>query len=299
VRATWIAGACGLAALVSVLAAAPGTTALTPAEETARELPAGAMWDDGRAEYSTYDVVGRREGHRRTYRAVAIVVKEEMNTAERVKAEVEKPVRGRTTTVLKLNTFYTIPVGTYAFHEMSTVFLDRATWRPLKLATSSQDGCGLTFVEALPRDGRLTRTSHSYWEGQGDRTETANFTSDALFLEALPLWLRAHRRLHAILEGGPARALTIERPVLLGQTGNKVRPLRVVTAVIRIQPDSSAAIRADVDAGGDRESYWFDPEAPHVPVRMVRRDGSVWTLRKTQRLAYWQHAAPGDERLVR
>ncbi len=58
------------------------------------------------------------------------------------------------------------------------------------------------------------------------------------------------------------------------------------------------AYRVDVTVGGKRDSYWFDPAPPHVLIRMERADGAVYSLRKTLRIAYWEHHDPGDEKLL-
>ncbi len=71
--------------LLPVVLAAAASAAAASSLDDAR-LPAGRLWDDGQAEFTTYDVVGRREGAERRYRGTIVVVKEEMDVAARVKA---------------------------------------------------------------------------------------------------------------------------------------------------------------------------------------------------------------------
>ena len=85
----------------------------------------GALWDDGRAEISVYRGTILRYGKLRPVRAKIIIVKEEMDLAQHVKAD-GGPVDGRTRTVLKMNTIFDYPTGTYDYHQMSSVCVDRS-----------------------------------------------------------------------------------------------------------------------------------------------------------------------------
>jgi hypothetical protein len=285
---------CALLVASSTTSAAPAVDAFPP--RAAHPMQASGVWDDGQAEYSLYDVTGPKEHAVRRYRATMIVVKEDMDLAQRVKSDT--PADGRSTSVLKLNLFYMIPTGTYSYHQMLSIFMARSSWWPLKLAASSQDGCGVTFVEALPRRGALMRVAHSYWDGEADRADSVDFDETTVLADGLPLWLRGFD----LGAGGSYRIKLVP-----SQVDNRLRPLAPRDATLEFRgmapvPNAPLGIRrawrVDVVVGAERESYWFDPERQHEPVRMVRADGTVYTLRRTRRLAYWRHTAPEDARLA-
>jgi hypothetical protein len=266
-----------------------------------RDLLADRLWDDGRAEYSTYEGTIQRYGIRRALTARIIVVKEDMDIAQGVKSDAG-PVAGKTRTVLKQNLIRDFRTGTYDYHQMCSSFLDRSSGHLLKLAMSSTEGCGITFVELRPGEDGWQRKSHSYWDGEGTRTEALLPRAMTKFVsaDALPLWLRR-------LDLRQAASFTIS--LLTSQVGNRVQPLGFRNFSIevagrsdrhglpvRVRPlDESPESQA---ASSDR--YWFDPAWPHPLVRFEGggKDATVLRRVKTTRLAYWEKTAPGDERLV-
>ena len=261
------------------------------------DWPLDPIWDDGRAEVCVYDVTGPKEGAPRTYRATSIVVKEDMNLAQRVKSDVG-PVPGKTTSVLKMNLFFTIPTGVYSHHLMSSAFYDRAAWRLLKLTTSSQDGCGLTFAETLRHDGVLVRHAHSYWEGEADVADSLAASDGAVMMDAMPLWLRG---MNLFWRG------SYKLPVIPAQLSNRLKPLVAQEATIAFLGREPMVVPAGkyeevlhvrVTAGKAQDDLWFDARAPHPLVSMWRADGSRFVLAKYLRLDYWNYAKPGDEKLL-
>ena len=262
-----------------------------------------ALWDDGQAEFSVYRGHFAKYGIPRAFEARFIVVKEDMNRALRVKSD-PGPVSGKTATVLKVNYIQDIPTGVYTYHQMTSAFVDRATLATVKLAMSSTEGCGITFVEVLPgRDG-LRQVSHSYWDGQADRDLRIAAPRGALLWDALPLWLRA-------LDLGKRQ--TFRAPMLPSQLSGKVEASTLVPATIEVAGTAGPVQPA---AGGSRQAYpvrvsykdpagkertdtfWFDAAPPHVLVRLERGDGLTLALARTLRMAYWEKTRPGDEALL-
>ncbi len=274
-----------------------------PADSPDRRLiqrtdwPRDPVWDDGRAEVCVYDVTGPKEGATRAYSATSIVVKEDMDLAQRVKSD-KGPVAGRTASVLKMNLFFDIPTGVYSHHLMSSAFYARDGWRLLKLVTSSQDGCGLTFAETLPRDNTLVRRGHSYWDGEADAVDSLVVTPDAVMMDAMPLWLRG---MNLFWRG------SYKMPVIGSGLTNRLTPLKVEQATIEFLGREALSVPAGnyddvlhvrVTAGKTQDEFWFDARAPHPLVSMWRADGSRFVLAKYLRLDYWNYAKPGDERLL-
>ncbi len=263
---------------------------------TRNSLPADTLWDDGRAEVCVYDASGPKEGATHRFTATSFVVKEDMDLAERVKSDAG-PVPGRTATVLKQNVFYTIPTGVYAHHLMSSAFYDRDAWRLLKCATSSQDGCGLTYTETLAHDSTLVRTAHSYWQGEADRVDTLA-AATAVMMDAMPLWLRG---MNIFWRG------SFTLPVIPSQMNNRLGAWRVEPATIEflgkeplVVPAGSydAAVHVRVTAAKTVDDFWFDARFPFPLVQWWRGDGTRFALRKYLRLDYWKYAKPGDERML-
>ena len=102
--------------LAAALAApSPGGVAWKPG------FGGNVLWNDGRAEVSTYDAVDVRYGIPRASVAVLIVVAEDLDRARLVKADhpAGEPATQR---VLKLNQVRSIPTGVYRYEQMLSVF---------------------------------------------------------------------------------------------------------------------------------------------------------------------------------
>jgi hypothetical protein len=256
------------------------------------------VWDDGQAEISTYRGTIVAEGHERALTVRMIAVKEEFDLRQRVKAETGSAADSAlTTTAIKLNVIRDFTTGAYSFHQMSSVFYDRATLRPLKLAMSSADGCGITYVEVLPEGKGFRHRSHSYFQDEADRElsiEARPDTLPVLLWDGLPLWLRT---------------LDLETPqhfeirLLPSQVSPRVQAAAFVPAGLQVFGADTRGLRVRVsyrNAAGrlSGDTFWFRKDPPHVLERLERGDGTVLELVDTQRLAYWTKTAPEDTALV-
>jgi hypothetical protein len=262
-----------------------------------RDLLADRLWDDGQAEFSVYEGTITRYGASRALAARIIVVKEDMDLAQRVKSDAG-PVAGKTRTVIKQNYLHDFTTGSYDYHQMTSTFLDRGTGRLEKLAMSSTEGCGITFVELLPQARGWRHVSHSYWDGEADRDRmlVPGAGRTIVAADALPLWLR---RLDL------SRAQSFEVDLLPSQLAGRVRAAAFVPATIEAvgRPDRHGLpVRVRFTGAGGKvrtDRYWFDRSWPHTLVRFEGGDDPTVLERvKTMRLAYWQKNAPGDERLL-
>lgn len=268
-----------------------------------RDLLADRMWDDGEAEYSVYQGTITRYGKSRPLHARIIVVKEDMDVAQRVKSE-RGPIRGKTRTVIKQNYSHDFATGTYDYHQMCSTFLDREEGWLHKLAMSSIEGCGITYVEILadfnPDASKWRRRSHSYWDGEGDRNETVRAGALHVAADALPLWLRRLRL--------DARQ-SFDVSFFASQLSNRVGPFVPLRAHIEVVgradrhglPVTFRQERPSTGQGAPRvDRYWFDAAWPHGLTRYESggEDATVLERVKMMRVAYWQKTAPGDERLL-
>lgn len=136
-----------------------------------------SLWDDGLSEMSYYDAVDALYAEPRHYTRVMLLNREWLNPRQRVKAE-------RPTTqaadgggqadipVFKLNIIEEIPTPNYNYRYMVTVFLNRDSFRPEKLAATSQEWCGTTFKQLQWLADGLRVRGFSYFEGEADRVWT-------------------------------------------------------------------------------------------------------------------------------
>jgi len=256
-----------------------------------RGFAAHPLWDDGKAELSLYDATLRRYGEERRFESRLIVVKEDFRRDQRVKSE-QGPGAG-TFEVLKLNHLRVIPAGTVDDHEMLSVVLERASLRPVKLVMSHFESCGSTFVEILCDAGHLTHHSHSYWDGEGDRTLEIPFAAGDRLYDALPLQLRGMD-----LEKG--RSATFQ--ALPSQLSARVRDLKPVPMVLKGEGVSILEVPAgrfevsgvELSRPQGKDHYYFEAGFPFRLVKWETAEGGEYLLRKSLRIDYWNHVASGD-----
>jgi hypothetical protein len=245
-------------------------------------LPAGdpswrraALWDDGKAEFCAYDVTWARYGRTYDGRALLILVKEPWNDRLDVKAD---DAAASAFDVLKLNHVRDVPTGIYTYHQMASVFFRRDSGAVRKLAATSSEACGVSTAEVAR--GRLE--TRSYFDGQGDRSlpwPAAAFPEDGL-----PASLRD------FVTGELPAAVTVF-PSLMQSRFPELEP--AIWKVERKSAEGGVEIR--LTRGDEWVAYTFDGEAPHRLLRLDRSDGTVYSLAKCERLAYWGMHDPGDQ----
>ena len=279
---------------LSVLSLAAGAPAAPGRSEGFGTDP---LWDDGKAEVSLYDVEEPRYGTMRRFEARMIVVKEDLRIDTHVKSD-RGPIPGETQEVLKLNHLRVIPTGAYDYHQMLSVHLDRASLRPVKLSMAHFESCGITFVEVLPGSGALQHVSHSYWDGEADRTLSIPFAPEDFLRDALPLQLRGMDL---------AKPASRKVKVFPTQIGGRVGQPAVVPMDLRLKParrievpaGTFEAYEVELEAPDGKERFFFETSFPHRLIKMETAAGGVYALRTSLRLDYWNHHDPGDEKLLR
>jgi hypothetical protein len=261
------------------------------------------LWDDGRAEVSLYQGTTERYGQPRPTEARMIVVKEDLLRASLVKSDAG-PVPGRTREALKLNFIADFPTGTYAYHQMASVFFDRGTLEVLKENMTHSEGCGITFVHIGSETGRMLHEAHSYWEGEADRRVPLTWPAGRephLFWDGLPVSLRAWIGAdHAPLE----RAVWLLPTQIDGRSPlDATRPARATIRMTDGGPLDLPAGRFEsrkfsVTTPHGTDLFWFDEARPHTLLMMETAARRKLSLKKTLRLDYWNHHAVGDEKLL-
>jgi len=250
------------------------------------------MWDAGKAEISLYRTTGQWEGAPRVYETRIVVVKEDFR--KETLAKVEPPATKGTFEGLEMNYSLDVPTGTEDHHQAVSVLFDRRTFRPLRLDMASVETDGVTFVTALPLARSLQHVSHSFWDG--DRTRTIPWSDNALFYDALPVWLRSLDL---------ATPATYDIQLLPTQLSSHVQDVTPVPAHIVVAGHEGApsmtsrgGYRVEVTFAGKEDRLWFHPGPGHTLMVWEKSDGSVLTLKKNVWLPYWEKTKPGDEAVL-
>ncbi|MCB9667905.1 MAG: hypothetical protein H6734_00355 [Alphaproteobacteria bacterium] len=163
-----------------------------------RPLPASSApsgfwdhWGDGRAELAGYRLEQGRYGKERPGEAVLVFVTEDFTDGARVKSD---GGHGDEYPVLKLNETRDFQTGIYDYNVMTSAFVrldgkDRLG-TPTKVSFSSQEWCGHVYDQLLTHGDRYDRTSHSYFDGEADRSSSLAIPDRAVFLDAMPIVVR-------------------------------------------------------------------------------------------------------------
>ena len=155
-----------------------GVRAMEPPPGSFDSARFGRYWYQGKAELTRYKLDQARYGEMHSGEAVLIFVTEPFLAERQVKLEHGDPAKGLT--VLKLNFVRKFFTGIYPYSIMTSTFtpVDFARTRTLKVASESQEWCGLTFTQLNLRNGRYAGQLRSYFEDEGDRA-----------FEFAPAWL--------------------------------------------------------------------------------------------------------------
>jgi hypothetical protein len=233
------------------------------------------LWDDGKAEFCAYDVLWSRYKHHYDGRALLILVKEPWNDKLDVKAD--DPAASRFE-VLKLNHVRDVATGIYTYHQMASVYLRRDTGGLQKLAATSSEACGVSTAELVR--GRLD--TRSYFDGQGDRS--LDYPAGAIPEDSLPMALRD-------FVAGEAPATLRVFPSLM-----QSRFPELAAAEWTVEKSAvEEGVRIRLQRDGQSLSYIFERQPPHRLLRFETGEGTVYKMKKCERLAYWEMHDPGDE----
>ena len=192
--------------------------------------------------------------------------------------------------VIKMNQVVDVPMGAYAYHQMHSSFWDRATGALVKFSMSSNDSCGSAFKEGWIDGGSLRLLFHSYWDGEGDGERRIAIPAGGVFYDELPLKLRSLSHFE------PAQYTISLFPSVIG---SKLGSPAFSPATVRVlSAAGDGSLRVEVSHPGGVDRFTFQKAVPHVLTLWARPDGSRLELKKSQRLDYWNHHEPGDEKLL-
>ena len=141
----------------------------TSSFETYSDQQFRKYWFSGKGEISRFSLEQARYGEIHKGDAVLVYVTETMNPAKQVKADTPGP---GDVPVLKLNAVRKFFTGMYPYSVMTSVFspVDSKKYPlPLKISASTQEWCGLVYLQMNLRKNEFYITSHSYFEKEGDK----------------------------------------------------------------------------------------------------------------------------------
>ena len=254
---------------------------------------ASSIWDDGKAEVTTYSVERPFYGDVRQGEATFIVVKEPWDTKKHVKSDTSSPVD-----VLKLHRVEEVVTPYYPYRFATTSFVPRV--RPghtLKLASTSQEWCGTTYQawRDAPDGGEYEWRSYFGAEADGMATIEVDAGLPVLMVDSLPLTMRSLE----LDEGELGRAQLVSSLI-----SNHALPPQVNVVTLTASRDESIhrdtewRIEARTEDGAALATIWVDAGAPHVMTRAALPGGITYRLEGTERRAYWPGGdpPPGDQR---
>lgn len=269
------------AAVMVVCGAASAVAVTVPVASAWRQ---DALWDDGNAEFSAYEVTWARYGHLYSGRAILVVVKEPWAPELDVKADTPRPGGFD---VLKLNHARDVPTGIYTYHQMASVFVRRDTGALQKIAATSAELCGVSNAD-MTRGVLRTR---SYFDGQGDRAR--RWPLDTMPEDGLPLTLRDY------VEGECPGSIGVFPSLLMGRYADLAPSRwtlrRTAAGAVAVPAGTFDAVTLRLEHDAAWLEYVFETAAPHRLVRFRRDDGTEYRLAKSERIPYWRLHDPGGE----
>lgn len=217
-----------------------------------------SLWDDGRAEFSTYTAATERYGQARPATARIIVVKEDL-----LRASLE---------VLKESVSHTEDCG------ITFVRVGPRQGRPVHETHSYWEG---EADRELPLTWPAGDRPRVWWDAL---PVWLHAWADERTPREWPVWL---------LPGQISGRSQDEnaRPV-------DARIRRSDGGALEVPAGRFESVKFAVARAGQTDLFWFDARPPHVLLRMETAAGRKLALRRTQRLDDWNHRAVGDERLV-
>ncbi len=254
------------------------------------------FWNDGLSEMAYYDAVDTLYNKPRHYVRVMLLNREWLNPVQRVKAENQNILVASSdgsgskssVPVFKLNIIEEIPTENYNYRHMITVFLNRHTLMPEKLAASSQEWCGTTFkqLQWLPKGLRVR--SFSYFEDEADREWNLPSSPVAYPREALFILARAACAsntdmdlllLPTVRSNHAAEPMPAPMHLTVAQKCSSVR--------VPFGRFSAKTVTITDENGEETAHYRVEAEAPYRLLSHRSRDGLELSLRYVERRAYW------------
>lgn len=306
--------AAGTALFFTLLLVGCGPVAVSPKGPVAAAKPYDTTfwdtWGDGYAEVSTYDFQTPRYGEMREGESILIFVTETMSERQRVKADPGKNPKTDEFPVMKMNWQKNFQTGIYDYSEMLSGFLGmgevagRALGTLAKLTWSRQEWCGHMFQEALFDSGKIRVRGMSYFDGDGDLSQTMENPADGVSEDGLLFWARQMGG--PFLKPGESRSVAFLVGIksardahgpLVWTRANLTRSAVVEKLEVGIGETEVELFTAQL---GNGKTYTFhvEKDAPHRILRWEYPNGEIGELLASERVKYWELNQTGGEQAL-
>jgi hypothetical protein len=287
-----------------------------------------AWWHDGKAELDGYRYTVTRYGQSRRGQAVAVYVTEPFSRSKNVKVDDASRNPRDTFDALKLNLVRDFQTGIYDYNTMTSLFVRRADFEPVKASFVSTEWCGNVYEELSIQPGLVSQRVSSYFENESaareERRPKGGMLEEELFVRLRGLngdYLRAgesatvpmlasafKRRLtHAPLAWTDARIERLAAPreisvpagrfrvmVYTVSTGNGHEGLFLVESTY-----PHRIVRWEwKQATRQKEASGRSLRVRDVDVKVRPEGNDAGELLGSQRLEYWKLHGEGDERYL-
>ncbi len=262
------------------------------------------QWGDGQAEVAAYDLIMPRYKELRRGVAVSIFVTESFSNTLRVKADPGKHPATDIVPVMKLNLIKDFQTGIYDYNDMLSAFATLAPANGLpagvltKAVYSRQEWCGSTFNLALFDKNKVKITTHSYFDGEGDRQRELAMQPNAMTEDGLWFWARGWAQ--PVLGPGDVKAVPFltssEHSKDMLQWTNVQLKRAPLTKKITVDGQTIDAdlLTAQV-MNGVRKDFYVERGGQRRILRWDFSTGERGQLIKSARLKYWEMNGKGGE----
>jgi hypothetical protein len=242
-------------------------------------------WNDGKAEFNTYDAKIVRYGQPRECEVIHIIVREPFDPKQLVKPDQwDKPGMIQ---VLKLNQIFHIPTGIYVYQQMHTNFWRIDDGQLVKFTLTSNDSCGNTFKLWRREDNNYKYTWHTYWDGMASGEENAGIPAGAYFHDELPLRVRT-------IDFQKSRSGGFDIQLAPTVIKSKKDEIQFAPAKVRYEvADTQISVTVTSPSGADQ--FILDPKFPHLLRSWKMADGGELKRKSALKIDYWNYHNPGDK----
>ncbi|HKA24186.1 MAG TPA: hypothetical protein VKF80_04350 [Candidatus Eisenbacteria bacterium] len=160
---------------------------------------------------------------------------------------------------------------------MVTAFYDARLHRFESLTVLVDSSRGLRFIVAKPKDGKVVWSSTQ--SGEKRRTLSLNSNREAIFYDALPMWLRG------LDLQTPSKDSVAMLPTQLSGQGDNLVPteIHVIGPAGPPSMTSHGGLEVEVHYAGKVDRFWFHPGPTHMLLAWDKADGTQIAYKGSKR----------------